>query len=55
MDYGDSLYGSCPSEVYFQESTFRLTIARLLGDSIPREEQSETDFHTRKRYVKYLN
>jgi hypothetical protein len=35
-DYGDSLYGSCPSEVPFQESMFKLTGARLLGDSIPR-------------------
>jgi hypothetical protein len=46
-DYGDSLYGSCPSEVRFQGRTFRLTSARLLGDSIPHEEQSETEFHTR--------
>jgi hypothetical protein len=48
-DYGDSLYGSCPSEVPFQESSSRLTSARLLGDSIPLEEQSETEFHTRNR------
>jgi hypothetical protein len=54
MTYGDSLYGSCPSEAPFQESTIRLTSARLLGDSIPLEEQSETEFHTKiaKRYVK---
>jgi hypothetical protein len=49
MDYGDGLYGFCPSEGPFQGSTFRLTSARLLGDSIPREEQSETEFHTRNR------
>jgi hypothetical protein len=48
-DYGDGLYGSCPSEVPFQDSAFRLTCARLLGDSIPREEQSETEFRTRNR------
>jgi hypothetical protein len=33
-DYGDGLYGSSLSEVPFQGSTFRLTSARLLGDSI---------------------
>jgi hypothetical protein len=48
-DYGDGLYGSCPSEGPFQGGTFRLTSARLLGDSIPREEQNETKFHTRNR------
>jgi hypothetical protein len=48
-DYGDGPYGSCLSEIPFKESTFRLTSARLLGDSIPLEEQSKTEFHTRNR------
>jgi hypothetical protein len=32
--YGNGLHGSFPSEIPFQGSTFRLTSARLLGDSI---------------------
>jgi hypothetical protein len=48
-DYGDGVYGSCLSEVPFQESTFRLTSARLLGDNIPLKEQSETEFKTTNR------
>jgi hypothetical protein len=48
-DYGDGLYGSCPSEITFQGSMFRLTSARLLRDSIPLEEQNETEFYTRNR------
>jgi hypothetical protein len=41
-DYGDNPDGPCPSEVPLQESTLRLTGARIPGDSTPREEQSET-------------